>query len=116
LWIAVSVAAVIALYWPFAMFLWTAYPVDSLGSGTDAVPVYVLAPAGRATDWIDALTWPFTLALGEAVVGTILAICVYTVLTHILGGSQRIETRCRTCREVLRGLAEPRCPACDEPI
>lgn len=26
------------------------------------------------------------------------------------------ETRCRKCRHILRGLSEPRCPECGEPI
>lgn len=26
------------------------------------------------------------------------------------------ETRCRTCHHILRGLSEPRCPECGEPI
>ena len=38
------------------------------------------------------------------------------VLSMISAARQDAETRCRSCGHILRGLTEPRCPECGEPI
>jgi hypothetical protein len=40
----------------------------------------------------------------------------YALLTHYLGPRTDLETRCRKCRYILRGISEPRCPECGERI
>lgn len=114
--IAVSVAAVPVIYWPFAQFRWTRFTLSSGGSGPDTLPVFFTTPTGNLTYWIDCQTWPFATGLVEAVVGAILAILIFTALTYLFGRDRVRETRCRRCRELLEGLAEPRCPACGERI
>jgi hypothetical protein len=42
---------------------------------------------------------------------------VYWLLTRWLGGSHADgELHCRKCGYILRGISEPRCPECGEPI
>ncbi len=45
----------------------------------------------------------------------VLAFVVYGLLTRYYGPGDT-ETRCRTCRYILRGITEPRCPECGEAI
>jgi hypothetical protein len=40
----------------------------------------------------------------------------YWLLAHWLGSNTDGELHCRRCDHILRGLSEPRCPECDEPI
>ena len=42
--------------------------------------------------------------------------CVGWVLLTITSFRQDEYTRCRKCRHILRGITEPRCPECGEPI
>lgn len=42
--------------------------------------------------------------------------CVGWVLVTVSHWRQVGEPRCRKCRYVLKGLSEPRCPECGEPI
>lgn len=44
------------------------------------------------------------------------AACVGWVLLIVLENRRDNETRCRKCGHILRGLSEPRCPECGEPI
>ena len=114
--IAVSVLAVPVMYWPFAMFWWTRYAIRGAGPGPDDLAVLATAPAGHLTCGIDYCVSWIMPGLGEAAAGSIVAILIYTILTRLLGTDGKPETRCRRCRKVLRGLAEPRCPACGEEI
>lgn len=111
-----SVAAVLALHWPFAAYYWTLYGLIPAASTPDGNPVYVCGPVGELTGWVTDLTWRYGFGLGEAVLGAVVAVVVYTVLTHRFGRRYDSETRCRRCRHLLHGLAGPRCPACGEPI
>lgn len=52
--------------------------------------------------------WLPVVLTGAAIVGW--------VLTTITAGRRDSETRCRACGHILRGLSEPRCPECGEPI
>ena len=45
-----------------------------------------------------------------------LSACVGWVLCVVIGLRADQYTRCRKCRYVLRGITEPRCPECGEPI
>jgi len=49
---------------------------------------------------------------------TVLSICacVGWVLITAMTAWSIGELRCRRCRYILRGLSEPRCPECGEPI
>ena len=42
--------------------------------------------------------------------------CVGWVLVTVGSFRRDDETRCRKCSYILRGLTEPRCPECGEPI
>ena len=50
-------------------------------------------------------------------------VCRDCGLVHAYADPQEIDdctaegqTRCRKCRHILRGITEPRCPECGEPI
>ncbi len=47
----------------------------------------------------------------------ILAVYIYAVLLRRLNAkSYELETRCRRCAYILRGISKPRCPECGEHI
>jgi hypothetical protein len=41
---------------------------------------------------------------------------MYGLLTRRFGSPDDGELHCRRCNHILRGLSEPRCPECGEPI
>ena len=51
-------------------------------------------------------------------VSIVLGITVYGLLTRQYYGRRcrDVETRCRKCGYILRGISEPRCPECGERI
>ena len=44
------------------------------------------------------------------------ALTVYMMLTSWRTTEYDVETRCRKCAYILRGITEPRCPECGEGI
>jgi hypothetical protein len=63
----------------------------------------------------NAGTWTFAVLNGLVMVAPAVVIGVL-VAVGMPGPSPDIEPRCRKCRYMLRGLKEPRCPECGEPI
>ncbi len=47
---------------------------------------------------------------------TLTAVACYGWFLVWLGDRRDRETRCRRCGYILRGLREPRCPECGEPV
>jgi len=114
----VSTIAVVVLYWPFAYYNWTSQQIAPPSAATDGNPVTISAPVNPVTarftfDWG---TWRYCYALFEAVSASLAGILIYTGLTLVAQPKRQGESLCRRCRSVLRGLVEPRCPACGEPI
>ena len=70
------------------------------------------SPRFKGHDW----AW-FVAATVAMLPGFLLAFATYGVLTRFLGSRTiDLETRCRKCGYILRGITEPRCPECGEHI
>lgn len=68
--------------------------------------VRLLHPAGAS------LWWPANLTIEAGFACTVAVVLYVAVFRQVRGA----ETRCRQCRHILRGLAEPSCPNCGERI
>lgn len=83
-------------------FIWGA--IDVLGYGH-------LYHSEQTVKVVWFLTFPVT---------SLCAIIPYATLTRLTSRARarkiELETRCRRCGGILRGLTEPRCPACGEQI
>jgi len=71
--------------------------------GGKAVEIVLDGGIGRTQLW--EITKVFTMLA-----------CVGWILVTIASSRQDDYTRCRRCRHILRGITEPRCPECGEPI
>lgn len=60
----------------------------------------------------------FALVILGATFPVLLTVGVFTAVDRYTRARRdgELETRCRKCRHILRGLTEPRCPECGEPI
>lgn len=112
----VSILAVILLYWPFASFWPALFQIAGPSAATGGNPVWVSGPVGVLTAPLAEVTWRYAFGLTQAVFSPLVAIAVFTLLTRHAGPRQERQTRCRRCRSILRGLTQPICPACGEPI
>jgi len=112
---SVSVLVPFAVYMPFSRFTWWSFLVQGPSAATGGDPVYVMAPVAGIS-FIVVFVDRFGIAVGEAVVASSLAILIFTALTYLFGERKNHETRCRKCRQVLRGLTAPCCPRCGEPL
>jgi len=57
------------------------------------------------------------LAFNIYIVATVLCgVGTYGILTYGRRAATPLETRCRKCNYILRGISEPRCPECGERI
>jgi len=112
----VSILAVILLYWPFASYWPAMCQVAGPSAATGGNPVWVSAPVGVWTHRLADVTWRYAFGLTQAVFSPLVAIAVFTLLTRYAGPARKSQTRCRRCLSILRGLAQPICPACGEPI
>ncbi len=110
--IVVSAGFVSLLFWPVADYKWTLFEVRAYDPVTGANPVYVSAPVSDVTAFVAAYTWRISVALPEAVLGSVVAIGVFSLLGRWAGAVDRRETLCRRCGLVLRGLSDPSCPMC----
>ena len=85
--------------------------------GTIAVVVGVVPAL-----WAWRATFPFASPLPAAVFVVIMAalpscaVYGYICARYGPGAIDRLETRCRKCQYILRGITEPRCPECGERI
>lgn len=68
----------------------------------------------------DASSWKRRFMLGVALKAVMCLDCGHVqlagdpeALANLISGH---HTRCRKCRHILRGLSQPRCPECGEPI
>ena len=90
---------------------------------------YLLLVCAVGPRWVGAILGVLTPVLGPqgaafAVViifvtfPVLLAVGVFTAVDRYARAKRdgEMETRCRKCRHILRGLTEPRCPECGEPI
>ena len=113
-----SAIAVVLLYWPFANFFWTSQQIAGPSPATEGNPVTISAPVGVNTEWLTWKygTWRYCYALFEATLAPLAGILIYTGVTRFCAGPEILDSCCRRCGSVLRGLAEPQCPACGEPI
>ena len=114
--ICVSVIAVVLLSLPFAGYKWTMFLVQPYNATTRSNPIYVSGPVSDLTRHVAEYTWRFSLGLTEALLGALGGIGAFVVLGRFVGPRHPSETHCRRCRQVLRDLREPKCPACGEPL
>lgn len=112
--VAIAVLVVTLLHWPIADYKWTIFNVKGYDPVTGANPVYVVAPVGDFSASIAEHTWLCFDAVPETLVGAVAAIGVFALLGRWVGAGHGRETLCRRCGQVLKGLAEPACPACGE--
>jgi hypothetical protein len=57
----------------------------------------------------------FSIALQSAISG-IVALSVFKILSLAIPTARELETRCRKCQYILKGISEPICPECGEKI
>lgn len=75
----------------------------------------VMAALGRVMEWSERSTREITgIGLVYMPISVVACLVVYMLLGR--WGDRFGESRCRQCNRVLRGLEEPRCPNCGEPI
>lgn len=112
--VGLSAFIVVFLFVPIAGYDWVMFPIawPSPSSGGD--PHFVTEPVGPLSDRLaDRFGW---FAIPEAVLASLAGVVIFSVLTRFLGDVQRRQTLCRQCGKVLKGVTEPKCPACGEPI
>jgi hypothetical protein len=114
--IGISVVVVTLLFWPVADYKWTIFLVEAFDPAKGSDPVYVTGPVSDVTAAIAEYTWRLSMALPEAVFGSLAGIVVFVLLGRLFGIDHPRETLCAHCGHILRGLREARCPACGEPL
>lgn len=74
----------------------------------------------RDTLMVERAQWVWRVSTVAAYImpTAVLALIAYGILTRIFPSRQiKVnDIRCRKCRYILKGLREPRCPECGEPI
>ncbi len=114
----IAVLATVLLAWPFCNYLWTSQQIAAPSAATGGHPVTISAPVADLTSWFTygCGGWRYSFALLEAVLASSTAILLYMLLARLEPRPRAKLTCCRRCGSVLKGLAEPRCPACGERI
>ena len=90
----------------------------AVGAGSVACLMLILF-AGDTLAYLGSTNLLLSIAvhLSGIVVSQLLCLAAFNVLTLRYGGrTLDLETRCRKCNYILRGITEPRCPECGERI
>jgi hypothetical protein len=123
--VVVSIGCVMLAHWVYAGWEWR----RSLGCG----PGVTFSPTGCYIGWKSSMAlaveslhaisppgllfWKLTYAVGNVLPAGLLAAGAYAGLTCRFGRTRRdVETHCRSCRYILRGISVPQCPECGERI
>jgi len=113
----ISLLGVVLICWPLSAYYWCVWLTDGPGPGSEGHPTYISGTGARLLiNLADQMGFEDPAAFLDAFFGIILTLAIFALLRHFFGRPETIESHCRCCRRVLRGLAEPLCPYCGERI
>ncbi|HPF40841.1 MAG TPA: hypothetical protein P5081_14020 [Phycisphaerae bacterium] len=115
--ILLSVVGTLLLCWPFSGYYWTLWNDAPATPQSGGHPTFI---SGTSSEFsgaaLGAMGLEDSAVYLDAFIGAAIAILLYAAIHRLSGAADVLETRCRKCREILRGLDTPRCPACGEAI